>query len=680
MRKPTFGVTALAVTILSVITVLRVAYEPLLPASPTEYLVSVPSSDPQSAPIVEIGWTKDIQTGLTEARRKKVGILIMFIDPSNVYAKQMELKVFRNPEMARFVSRSFVPIKINLDQYPEWRQAIQPLQRLKQVVEPGIELVVADQDGTLIDHYVVDNPFQYYGPEAILPFLIQAKSYIRQGAEFLQSAKCLQNIQDLDIQTLINAKAEPIPAFDEFAASLITNLKLNQPGFLNQGSTKVSPMAFRLLAKLGLAPFAASTLKQIALTPLYDPIDSGFFREARVSPNSTYIDTAKSSSHNALIGLVTAQLACATNDSELKQLAIDIGNEVISDYSDGDSISTSRMNDQSVDTRSKRSSLTEKKLNSLLTSDQKKVLMSFVSKSQSQDQDLVSLKSLSSLSKREFVTIRQTLREKLGSAPGLSESEHIAIQGYLGARLLDLYRYTDDQRFLTKGTELSNEAYSAIANQSVAKIYGNREIGPGWLGSYLAVADCGLSEYAATGVIYPLRHGEEALNLAIEKFREPRTGLLNNVPVDLKRVGSLTPSVPDLADDGRESMNSLAIRLAFHYSVTTEKEASRTKFLAFAQSMIVRLNSVSRNGNVKTAGYYDAAYDVGKNFSVVVSGPNRSALSNLLAKKLPFNLVYPLTVVNPPKTDLIYVRRGETFEGPYSVLEIEKKVSGSNGL
>ncbi|MEI8282548.1 MAG: hypothetical protein WCG75_09110, partial [Armatimonadota bacterium] len=155
MRKPSFGVTSLAIVTLSIIGALRVIYEPLLPPSPTEHLITVPATEPMPAPIVEIDWKQTMELGIKEAKRKKSGLLIFFVDPSNSYAKQLEIKVFRDPEMARFVNRNFIPVKINLDQYPEWRQVILPVQRLGRFFDPGVELIVARQDGTLVNQYFI---------------------------------------------------------------------------------------------------------------------------------------------------------------------------------------------------------------------------------------------------------------------------------------------------------------------------------------------------------------------------------------------------------------------------------------------------------------------------------------------------------------------------------------------
>jgi hypothetical protein len=64
----------------------------------------------------------------------------------------------------------------------------------------------------------------------------------------------------------------------------------------------------------------------------------------------------------------------------------------------------------------------------------------------------------------------------------------------------------------------------------------------------------------------------------------------------------------------------------------------------------------------------------------MVTGPNRAKIANQLAKKLPFEIVLPLTVVNMPSVDNLYVRHGETLEGPYSVEEIQKKMAEARRL
>ena len=677
MRKPSFGVTAFAVVTLSLIGAFRVLYEPLLPPSPTEYLVTIPSFEPLPAPIVEIQWKQSVEEGVTDAKKRKLGLLLFFIDPANIYAKQLELKVFRDPEMARFVNRNFVPVKVNLNQYPEWSQSLLPLQRIRRYFDPGAELVVTNQDGTLINHFVVDNPFQFFGPQIVLPFLIQSKGLINQNPSVMESDPKLPEQQSADIQDLVNADIEPVPAFSEFGEKLENSLKVTGDGPLRLGSTKAPSLGWRLLAKLGHVKSSASSIREIALTPLYDVIDGGFFREARVSSNLTLIDTAKSSSQNALSAQVIAQIGCASQSRELKQLAIDIGNEVITDFLDGDSLSTSRLNDQLFDSRSKRSSLTKRQIDLLLSPQDSKILMSFVTKSQSPDQDIAALLTLSALTNPEFIRVRQILREKLQSSPGLSEPDHIAVEGYLAARLFELYRYTDNVRFFNKAKQISEQVYSALGSNSVAKIYGNRQLGLGWLGSYLAVADCGLAEYAATGNIYPLRSGETALKLALSKFKDSQTGLLDNVAASATQNFALNAATPNLADYGRESLNAQAIRLAYSYSVTSESEASRGEFLSFAQGILARLNSVMRKANPLASGYFDAAFDVIENSAVMVTGPNRVAIGNKLAKILPFSVIFPMSVVNGPAEDHLYIRHGENLDGPYTVDEIQKKMTES---
>ena len=674
MKKPSFGVTSFAVLTLSVIGVFRVIYAPLLPSSPTEYLVTVPQTEPLPAPIVEINWRRTIEDGRVEAKRRKLGLFIMFLDPASFYAKEIEVKIFRDPEMARFVNRNFVPVKVNLDQYPEWGQAILPLQRLVRYYDPGVELVVTTQDGTLVDRYGIDDPFQYNGIETVLPFLIKAKTTMSEGLSALDSEKSLKSLQASDASKLKMAEAEPIPAYSDFSLVLQRELNLGPNGSLVPGSTKISGMALRTLAKLGKLPLAALTVEQLAKTPLYDVIDGGFFREAKVDPSSVIVDTSKSTRNNALSALVIAQISCARNNRELKALAIDIGNGILTELVAGDSMSASRLNDQENDLRSRRSSLTNRRLSETLTSAEQKSLLTFVTRSKSNSQDIGSFLSLSALTNPIFIHVRQTLREKIRYSPGLSEPDHISVDGYVAARLFDIFRYTGDSRFLKKARELAEQVYSAQKDGVVAKVFGNREFGPGWLGSYLAVADCGLSNYAATGEIYPLRNGELAMKSAIAKFRDPQTGLLDNTAVNPLSIFEFSSAIPDLADRGRESLNSQALRLAYHYSVTAETEESRSEFFDFAQSVMVRLDSVMHHANSTASGFYDAAFDITTNQAVLVKGPNRVSISNELAKKMPFNVIYPMSEGVVPTRDQIFIRRGEVLEGPFSADEIQKKL------
>ena len=675
MKKPSFGVTAFAIVTLSFIGVLRAVYEPSLPSSTTEYIVSVPPTESLPAPIVEINWKRSVEEGIKEAKKRRLGILFFFIEPSSITAKKLEIKVLRDPEMARFVNRNFVPVKVNLDLYPEWSQIILPIQRLGRYYDPAAELVVSTQDGVLVDHFSVTDPFQYFGPEALLPFLIQCKSLISQGDAVLDSNEGLKMQQSADLKSLIMTGAEPLPYFSEFKANLQREISLSELGKLKGGSTIVSPMGLRVLAKLGEPDEAISILERLAMTPIYDVVDGGFFHEARVDPNSITVDTSKSAANNALSAVVAAQLGCVAKNPIITNLGIDIGNGVVREFLSGNQISTSRLNDQNVDLTSRRSSLSRRRLNEIFTQKEKRALLTWISTSQSQDQALGSLLNLSALNDPDFLQVRQKLREKIKYTPGLSESDHISVDGYIAARLFDLYRYTNDSRFLVKAREIAEQVYSALSKDSVSRVFGDADLGAGWLGSYLAVADCGLSHFAATGEIYPLRSGEVALNLSIKKFRDPITGLLDNTAHDPGQKFLFNSAIPDLADRGRESLNSQAIRLAFNYSVTSERDLNRSEFLDFAQSVMLKLNAVMRRANTGGAGFYDAVVDLVSNRAVLVAGPNRVEIANRLVKQYPFSLIYPMSEGDLPAEDFFYVRRGNALEGPYSADEIQKKLA-----
>jgi hypothetical protein len=670
MRKPSFTVTTCAIVALALIGVFRVIYEPLLPPSPTEDIVSVPSSEPVPAPIVEINWRRTLEEGHAEAKRRKIGMFIFFIDPSSYYGKQLELDTLRDPEVARFINRNFAAVKVNLDQYPEWAQAILPIQRLGRSLEPGIDLVVTDSDGKLIDHYIIAEPFQFFGPEVILPFFIGCQQLLAKSSEGQGDDQNLQAKQSGETRALILAEGKPLPSFPTFLSNLRNDIKSTHDGVLNNGSVKFRPMAIQLLAKTGEAEFARSQVLDIVKSPLYDVLDGGFFREARTGAN-TLIDTSKSSTLNALSATVVAQLSCSLNDSSLMTLAKDIGDNVMTEFAEGDSICASRLNDEGIDLRSKRSSLTTKRLDAILTGDEINQFLRFATKQNSPAQDIASLIDLDGLADPEFKRIRMKLRQGLGYTPGLSEPDHIAVDGYVAARLFELFRYSKDERYLNKAKDLARQVYAAIGKDSLARIYGNRQLGAGWLGTYLSVADCGLANFAATGEIYALRNGEKALTLALDKFKDANTGLLFNAP-PIEAGFAFTPSFPDLADRGREALNSQAIRLMFRYSIVSEDLGNRSKFLAFARSVLVRLNTVMENARMPACGYFDAAFDVIQNQSIVVSGPNRIDEANRLAIMFPFFPIYPLSVPNGKPKNEYFLREGEALRGPFSESEIRK--------
>lgn len=647
----------------------------MLPPSPTEYLVTIPKFDSVPAPVVEIEWKRSINEGQADAQRRKMPLLIFFVDPSNYYAKQLELDIFRDPEVARFVNRSFVPVKINLDEKPEWSQSILPIQRLYRYLEPGVDLAVTDLDGKLIDHFAVENPFQYSGPEVLVPFFISSlKKLSKKPIEDTLSQR-----QSDDIQSVVMAAAQPIPDFEKFSRTLESEMTFKNKGLFDGMLTKFRPNALRYMAKVGEAEKARDIVKKLATSPLYDFVDGGFFRESRTNSGTGLVDTSKTSSHNSLNAVVLAQLSCYLKDPELMALARDTGNEVITEFIQSYSVFASRLNDQDPLLISRRSSLTPSRITDLLSSSERALLQKYSSGELSPTQSLASLRSLADLSNPALTEFRQTLRQKIQTPPALSTPDQVSVLGYVAARLFDLYRYTGDTRYLNEARSLADEVYACWIDNSVYRTFGSREKGEGWLGSYLAFADCALADFAASGELYSLRQGTTAFKKAMVQFHDADTGLMLNTPPDPNSKFEFNSANPDVVDKNKESWNAMALHLAYSYSVVAESQADRSRFLEMAQSMSVRLNTLMSNASPGASGYFDAVTDLIQNRAVLIDGPTRVQDCLDLSKELPLVPIYPSDIAKDKKQTCYFIREGTILQGPFTKSEVTKQIQ-SMGL
>ncbi|HLO99579.1 MAG TPA: DUF255 domain-containing protein, partial [Fimbriimonas sp.] len=147
MRRPTFSVTGGTVCVLVFIGAVRMVLQPLLPPSTTSYLITPAKGEVVPGAVVEVVWERAVDQGLITAKRVKKPMLVFLADPANVFAKQLELGAFRDAELARYVNRHFVPIKVNLDDKPEWSAVLDSAVAGFQYRDPGCRLVVFDQAG-----------------------------------------------------------------------------------------------------------------------------------------------------------------------------------------------------------------------------------------------------------------------------------------------------------------------------------------------------------------------------------------------------------------------------------------------------------------------------------------------------------------------------------------------------
>lgn len=677
MRRPTFSVTGGVVCALVAIGAFRVIFQPLLPPSTTGYLITPSSGERVPGAVVEVNWQRTIEEGLAAAKKAKKPMLVFLADPANMFAKQLELGAFRDAELARFVNRHFMPIKINLDDKPEWASILDSAVSGFQFRDPGCRLIVLDQTGRPTATFAIDQGTRYLGYENVLRFLVESSQKLDDLIGTPNQETLVEQQKSQEMQALEAVLPNTEIKYDQFLVNVFSK---RDPVFdipTDAGFTRLNPSLIRLLAKIGHISDASRLLYSTIKSPLYDVLDGGFYRSI-ISFPTPKVDISKSAVQIANMAEVLAQLTVAYPQDPLpKELLKQTLTCIRDDFTDELGISGFRLNDQNEIGISVRSSVTLARLNQALTREERDLFFSKCDTQTTHLQDIAFLKRAEDVADPKLQAVFKKLRDSAGERPGLTSSDKTTVLGNVAARLFTIYAITGDEAVRQFASELSDKVYQLVTDKNVYRRYGFPEQGDGWLGSYLAVADCGLSEYAATGNIYALRHGRTALRLTINKFRDERSGFLGNVSAEASVSLPIERTSFEFADSHREGLNTVALRLSHLYAKLSVTAEERKLFQSFAYGQFGRLGGLLGPTAIHCAGFFDAAFDVQRDATILIYGTDYPAKIHQVASAVPFLPILPAipgeSAPSGKKADGVYLLTFRGLEGPISIAELKRR-------
>lgn len=652
--------------------------QPLLPPSTTSYLITPAKGEVVPGAVVEVAWTRTVDEGLVVAKRSKKPLLMFLADPANVFAKQLELGAFRDAELARYVNRHFVPIKVNLDDKPEWAAVLDSAVAGFQYRDPGCRLVVFDQTGRPVSSFAIDQGTRYLGYESVMRYLVSSNHQLDDLIGTPSQETDLERQKSQEMQILESVLPTTEIDYTTFLKNVFSKRdpNYNLPG--DAGIVRLNPALIRLMARTGNVTAAQELLNATLRSPLYDALDGGFFRSV-LGFADPKVDTSKSVVQIASMAEVLAQLLVLDPSNPLlTELLKQSITCISSDFVTEAGIGGFRLNDQNRSWFSPRDSMTLGRLNKDLTSDERRIFTKHFDTQATRPQSIATLRDPASLVDPSVQEVLTKLRSTSAERPGLTSSDKATVLGGVAAKLFSIYSITGDVAVRTLATELSDRAYALVTKNFVYRRYGFTELGDGWLGSYLALAECGLSEYSATGNIYALRHGRNAIRLAITKFRDERSGLLRVVSNDATTSLPIEQLAFEFADSHRDGLNSTALRLAHLYAKLAVSEADKEFYDSFAYGQLGRLGGLLNPTAIHCASFYDIAFEVQRDKTILVVGGDFSEQVHKVASTIPFLPILPaIPGESAPKTLTkpgYYIQSFGGTVGPLSLAELQARL------
>jgi uncharacterized protein YyaL (SSP411 family) len=676
MTKPQFGVVIALLSAFFALGIFRDLFERYIPPLPPNKLANHPGGFLRAAVHEPIDWQPIYYQGLNEARQLEKPCLLVLGRPSSNVGRLMDLRVFSSWSVAAQVNATFVPIRIDLSDQPNWSPAVFPVSRMKIPFVAGFQILVLDSNGNFKKYLSPPEDLSQVDPTQFLDELVAIKQdFDNRGFE---ATSADANTQEGDVGELSAAATASTPPFNHYADALGASTSREYGAFVEGGYLRMRPSAWLYLARVGRIDEARRSLFTFLCSPATDILRGGFFN-VNESSDKLRIDFSQEAVPNAEMAATLAELAVIRHEKVFNKFARYTFDMLVRDLRpDRRLFVTARPSDLDLSTnRSPKSSFPLSRLGDLLTpaelgwasehlnlgNDQNRQKIPYLDEAASYDDPLCQL-------------VLGKLKQSVESGAPVVGDHYLDVNGAVYADLCRCARLLGDT---VRRAELLHSV-SALEQfalpDGVAHTPGvtNRS---GFVGDYLSYADAELQLYLCTGDPHSFERGETTLQRAIALFYDSdKQQMLTTLPKMARRMPRGFDN-PDICDCSGESTTARAIRLLLDYGRMLEPAAGQ-KLIDIASALVGKGANLTSNSSPGMGAYYVASASLVDPECAFVTGPNATSISQRLFQLRPTRLVAPVSdsvrpdLLNRPPG--IYIASGGSLAGPFSIAEAMKNM------
>ena len=587
MKNPTFSVTALTIAGLTVVAIAKVLLAPSLPASQVDNYITVANPQRLAAPLIEMGWEENFRDGMTLAQSKDYGVLLFLVDPTSVEARNLEMNLFREPELVRLVKRNFIPVRINIGSNSDLASMIYPLSKVNQYALPGASVTTMLPTGEVLSHLQITAAKPQLTYQDMRAFLLSSKHAFEETVKVNPSVSAVEQTQRNDHYALLLPPEVKDFGVDKFVSRLRVSSERPLGGFQQGALIEIRPSVLRLLGKRGEARELEQLVGGVKALGLFDLLDGGFFRKIT---GEGRLDTSKDFMQIAFAAEVFAQLAFQDKGREYAVWAEECARCLV----EKTVIARAAESDQAADGRSWRYSMTNRKLSQYLSDSEQAWLKAHMLGEDIFRQEILRPEKPLDLMDPTWLSIRRKLQNQLPSIAVNRIRVTPEVTGYKAARLFRTGKLLANRDVLDHAQRISERVYLQIENRTYRT---GRS-----LGELLGMVDCGLADFLATRDEKGLDAAFLAFEQAMKEFR------MKGVPYPVlnTKSGPLNLQVPELCDNGRESLMAMYLRMVPILAALHPKSAKATQWIEEYREARDQLIPKVCGGGSQVAGMMDA--------------------------------------------------------------------------
>ena len=678
MYRPSFSVTALTLAILTVFGLVIVSQRYRLPLPPVNSLGDNTAAYLRQGAHQPVKWLSLDDGAFLQARRKGLPMLLVIGAPWSAIGRQVDKQFFMEPEIAGFLNRTFVCVRVDGSESPEWLGCLFPLSRAKMGIIPEFQMWVLGPQGRTMQLFARDSSTLTLDPETLRR---QLRALVGQWAAN-QLVIPIGSVQQDDRTVIRDAD----PAFNVDFAGIADSLRQSQlkggTGMLRSGSLFLNPTVWSFQYSTGHGPLIDGNFDQLVYSPMFDAVDGGFYHASlNRSPAQATFD--KLAQENALMGQILAQrwaLNGEAADAELASMTLDFIEEKLGMET---GIASAQLGDEQRDHRSLRNSVPPRRMEEFSRDVHDAAWKHLGLRMEINPNLLPFFPSAEDVLGAETQVARKAIMKYRAHRPMRRAENRIAsVEGYTLARMIETAHILGDADRLARAVERIDSLADFYLDSEILKVISDdRPPAPG-LESYLGLADAYLASYLATARVTDLQRGEAVLRSALKAFATGRPGLFvatgENPPGSEGKTRSFTvvdSDVPEICDGITESSSAHLMRLCHDYArVLVAPDLETT-----AYNIRSRFSAIASDIGPPAVGFFGTSASMQDDTYFVTVGNRATELAQAISTKSPFRLVVP--AVGTVHSEIqkrgpgVYVVRGGKIDGPMTVPQATSQVS-----
>lgn len=642
-----------------------------------------------------IKWHKPSEEAFALARKLERPILLVIGAPWSEAGRRFDHENLRTERVQSLLNQNFVCIRVDAEDNPDWAGAYLPLTRALEGHQalPDLQIYILDPLGRLLaslrDGRLSDVPNESDFIDVISRGLTMAEQAQHSLAIGKPSAVVPGGAQSADITALLSGPVAGFPDFAKISKDMaeedrqIFGHPLVKTRFA-EVCQPLWPQAWMFELASGQTDAVAESLRRVLLSPVFDPIDGGFYHGAKnYDRTQTVFD--KVATQNAEMALLLARLFVMTGEQAFRVAAERTLDYIFANSSDqgllyGEGyVVCSRIGDEIPPfSRSARSSFGVSRLDSFYSS---KKINDSLALALSLGSNAFPQRSPAYHDLSDLVSPSPELKDVLAALKATTPSQQTSSQvtlhtdGIVVARCVEAARLLGDDKRMGAASLLYEQFGAFRAGPEVLHVPSAPTTDSVWLGDLLAYSDACLQDFFVYGRLPSLAAGFSVLNLAIERYSSGHEGLLLQSRNDTLHRLAPDSSVPGVTDDVTESSTAQAIRLAWSYGFlmrNSPDQAGRSqaeRLLRFAKAGVGALSLASVDMGPYAGGYALSSAMVADGRVVFCVGKDPSGDASRLARVSPFRMIAP--AVGPVRPDLqnrspgYYIASGSQVSGPF---------------